>query len=96
MYKLLEVLLMNVTIRNLDAGVVMKLNEIAKKQGLSREEYLRTYLENLAVLDEMKKLDLKYAELVREMAVIIDNNTKALKKVNDTLSKYVDDKREEV
>ena len=44
----------------------------------------------------MKKLDLKYAELVREMAVIIDNNTKALKKVNDTLSKYVDDKREEV
>ena len=74
----------------------MKLNEIAKKQGLSREEYLRTYLENLAVLDEMKKLDLKYAELVREMAVIIDNNTKVLKKVNDTLSEYVDNKREEV
>ena len=87
---------MNVTVRNLDAGVVMKLNEIAKKQGLSREEYLRTYLENLAVLDEMKKLDLKYAELVREMAVIIDNNTKALKKVNDTLSEYVNNKREEV
>lgn len=87
---------MNVTVRNLDAGVVMKLNEIAKKQGLSREEYLRTYLENLAVLDEMKKLDLKYAELVREMAVIIDNNTKALKKVNDTISEYVDNKREEV
>ena len=87
---------MNVTVRNLDAGVVMKLNEIAKKQGLSREEYLRTYLENLAVLDEMKKLDLKHAELVREMAVIIDNNTKVLKKVNDTLSEYVDNKREEV
>ena len=87
---------MNVTVRNLDAGVVMKLNEIAKKQWLSREEYLRTYLENLAVLDEMKKLDLKYAELVREMAVIIDNNTKVLKKVNDTLSEYVDNKREEV
>lgn len=87
---------MNVTVRNLDAGVVMKLNEIAKKQGLSREEYLRTYLENLAVLDEMRKLDLKYAELVREMAVIIDNNTKVLKKVNDTLSEYVDNKREEV
>ena len=87
---------MNVTVRTLDAGVVMKLNEIAKKQGLSREEYLRTYLENLAVLDEMKKLDLKYAELVREMAVIIDNNTKVLKKVNDTLSEYVDNKREEV
>ena len=87
---------MNVTVRNLDAGVVMKLNEIAKKQGLSREEYLRTYHENLAVLDEMKKLDLKYAELVREMAVIIDNNTKVLKKVNDTLSEYVDNKREEV
>lgn len=87
---------MNVTVRNLDAGVVMKLNEIAKKQGLSREEYLRTYLENLVVLDEMKKLDLKYAELVREMAVIIDNNTKVLKKVNDTLSEYVDNKREEV
>lgn len=87
---------MNVTVRNLDAGVVMKLNEIAKKQGLSREEYLRTYLENLAVLDEMKKLDLKYAELVHEMAVIIDNNTKVLKKVNDTLSEYVDNKREEV
>ena len=44
----------------------------------------------------MKKLDLKYAELVREMAVIIDNNTKVLKKVNDTLSEYVDNKREEV
>ena len=85
---------MNVTIRNIDAAVVAKLNELAKKRGMSREEYLRMYLENLAVLEDMKKLDLKYSELVNEMAVVINNNTKELQNIYNLLDEYKNNRKE--
>jgi metal-responsive CopG/Arc/MetJ family transcriptional regulator len=85
---------MNVTIRNIDAAVVAKLNELAKKRGMSREEYLRMYLENLAVLEDMKKLDLKYSELVNEIAVVINNNTKELQNIYNLLDEYKNNRKE--
>ena len=85
---------MNVTIRNIDAAVVAKLNELAKKRRMSREEYLRMYLENLAVLEDMKKLDLKYSELVNEIAVVINNNTKELQNIYNLLDEYKNNRKE--
>lgn len=53
-----------VRIRNVDAAAIAKIDELAAKRGMSRNAYLKQYIENLAVLEELKELDNRYASLV--------------------------------
>jgi predicted transcriptional regulator len=72
---------MDLTIRNLDDAAGTKLTQLAKKKHMSRESYIRKYLETLSVIDDMKQLDLKYEGLVKEMAGVIENNTQELNEI---------------
>lgn len=72
---------MNVHIRNVDAAAVAKIKENASKKGISQEEYLRNYLNSLAVLDELKELDLKYSALVSKLVAVIENNTDVMHQI---------------
>jgi hypothetical protein len=69
---------MDIVIRDLDAAVGAKLTQMAKKQGVSREEFLRKYLESLAIAGDLKQLDYKYEALVKDIAVVIEDNTSIL------------------
>ncbi len=71
---------MNVHVRNVDAAAVAKIKENAANKGMSQEEYLRQYLNSLAVLDELKDLDLKYSALVKKISMVIEQNTDVMKK----------------
>ena len=72
--------LMNVHVRNVDAAAVAKIKENAANKGMSQEEYLRQYLNSLAVLDELKDLDLKYSALVKKISMVIEQNTDVMKR----------------
>lgn len=72
---------MVITIRNVDDSVVAKLNSLAKKHNMSREEYLRKQLESMAVIGQLKELDEKYSVLVSNIADIIQQNTLAMEKL---------------
>ena len=54
----------DIKIRNLDVVVVDKINDLAKKKGMSREEYLRGQLGSMAILDEVKECEDRYSRLV--------------------------------
>lgn len=69
---------MDISVRNLDNAAAAKLTQLAKEKKMSREAYIRSYLETLAVIGDMKELDMKYSSLVKEVYGIIENNTKAL------------------
>lgn len=69
---------MNISIRNIDDAAVAKIDQLAKKKGLSRESFIRTYLESLSVIDEMRAIDLKYHNLVLEVSEVINNNSQHL------------------
>ena len=71
---------MNVHVRNVDAAAVAKIKENAANKGMSQEEYLRQYLNSLAVLDELKDLDLKYSALVKKISMVIEQNTDVMKR----------------
>lgn len=74
---------MNVHVRNVDAAAVAKIKENAANKGMSQEEYLRQYLNSLAVLDELKDLDLKYSALVKKISMVIEQNTDVMKRFID-------------
>lgn len=66
---------MDIIIRDLSPSSVATLDEMAKRKKMSRNSYLRTYLESLAISGEIQEVENKYADLVNAVAdVVADNN----------------------
>ena len=81
-----------IKIRNLDSVILKKIDEIAKKKNLSREEYLRRYLTKISELEDVIQLDEKYANLVAVLSDrmeqandVIEINTMFLQRMEDYL-----------
>lgn len=79
-----------ITIRNIDDGVCHSLGSMAKKKGLSREEFLRRELESIAVSGEIKETEERYRNLVimlmskfQDMEEVIKRNNVLLEDVMD-------------
>ncbi len=56
---------MDIKIRNLDPMIVKRINERAAKHGLSREEYLRRILTNMAIIDDVAVVEKKYDAIIQ-------------------------------
>ncbi|WP_107942665.1 hypothetical protein [Metasolibacillus fluoroglycofenilyticus] len=54
----------DIFVRKLDHMIVAKLNQNAKKKGISREAYLRLLLTNLMTMDSQVNLERTYEELL--------------------------------
>lgn len=71
---------MEILIRDISAATVKELDRKAKNAGLSRQEYLKGYLERLAAVDAFRSEREEYATLVKNMGLIIGNNTEQMRK----------------
>ncbi|KAA0825025.1 MULTISPECIES: ribbon-helix-helix protein, CopG family [Bacillus cereus group] len=72
---------MNVLIRDLDASLVKRIDELAKAKKISRQEFLHRYISNLAVLQDMKDLQDKHIELQKQNMILIKQNTQTMNRV---------------
>ncbi|MDF9524708.1 ribbon-helix-helix protein, CopG family [Bacillus cereus] len=72
---------MNVLIRDLDASLVKRIDELAKAKKISRQEFLHRYISNLAVLQDMKDLQDKHIELQKQSMILIKQNTQAMNRM---------------
>ncbi|PEC17521.1 ribbon-helix-helix protein, CopG family [Bacillus thuringiensis] len=72
---------MNVLIRDLDASLVKRIDELAKAKKISRQEFLHRYISNLAVLQDMKDLQEKHIELQKQSMLLIKQNTQTMNRV---------------
>lgn len=70
---------MEIKIRNIDENVVRKIDDMAAKKGVSRNEFLRTQIEYIALAPELISRDEKYERLVREVKDALDQNTRAIR-----------------
>ncbi|MED4446373.1 hypothetical protein CN971_17070 [Bacillus thuringiensis] len=72
---------MNVLIRDLDASLVKRIDELAKAKKISRQEFLHRYISNLAVIQDMKDLQDKHIELQKQSMILIKQNTQTMNRV---------------
>lgn len=72
---------MNVLIRDLDASLVKRIDELAKEKKISRQEFLHRYISNLAVLQDMKDLQDKHIELQKQSMILIKQNTQTMNRM---------------
>lgn len=82
----------DIIIRNLEPVVLQKIDELAKKKKISREEYLRRYLTKVSELDDVVQLDEKYSNLISALSErmeqandVIEINTMLLQRMEDYL-----------
>jgi hypothetical protein len=69
---------MDIIIRNIDRDIVARINELAKKKGKSRNEFLKDQMKQLALHPEITEKEDQYKRLVKEIAVVIQQNTQVL------------------
>ncbi|MCU4986753.1 ribbon-helix-helix protein, CopG family [Bacillus thuringiensis] len=72
---------MNVLVRDLDASLVKRIDELAKAKKISRQEFLHRYISNLAVLQDMKDLQDKHIELQKQSMILIKQNTQTMNRI---------------
>lgn len=70
---------MDIFLRNIDENVIRKIDDMAAKKGVSRNEFLRTQIEYIALAPELISKDEKYERLVREVKESLDQNTRLIK-----------------
>ncbi|MED3635177.1 ribbon-helix-helix protein, CopG family [Bacillus thuringiensis] len=83
---------MNVLIRDLDASLVKRIDELAKAKKISRQEFLHRYISNLAVLQDMKDLQDKHIELQKQSMILIKQNTQTMNRVLRVIEEVILDK----
>ncbi|MEB8419012.1 ribbon-helix-helix protein, CopG family [Enterococcus casseliflavus] len=73
---------MEIKVRNIHAKTVAALDELAKQNNQSREEYIRRLLDHHVMYAEVEGLNKKYENLVEEvsqnMILALNQNTKVL------------------
>lgn len=74
-------------IRNVDKLVIAKLDQEAYSRGMSREAFLRMYLQNLAVLNELTLLDDKYQNILSVNADALAAVASELHKLRKSIEK---------
>ena len=72
---------MNIIVRGLDPVVVRKIDELAAKKKISRNELLKKYVESFAIRGELREQEERYAQLIDKLAGVIERNTLAMKKI---------------
>ena len=72
-------------IRNVDAAVLAKIDELAKQKGISRNKMVNIILETYTTSDRIKEVEERYAGLVTLIADAINNNTIALDNLKEQI-----------
>ena len=72
---------MEIKIRNVEPYAVQKIDELARKQNVSRNSYLKKQLEAIAVMGEIRQIEGRYESLVQSLAEIIKENTTAYEQI---------------
>lgn len=67
-----------IRIRGVDPAAVSKIKTLAEKKNMSISAYLRSYVETLSVLDEIRSTEDKYSNLVLAISEAIQANTQTL------------------
>lgn len=69
----------NIPVNNIPDITLEKIDFMAKKNGLSRNDFIKKSLEKLVQSEGVSELDSRFSELIKKNIGVLDLNTKALK-----------------
>lgn len=72
-------------IRNVDAGVLAKIDELAEQKHISRNKLVNIILETFVITDKVKEVEGNYSGLVETVTAAIQNNTLVLNAIQQQL-----------
>ena len=71
----------SIYVRNLDPAVIAKLDELAAKQKISRSEYIRRQLEQLAAFPELRKQERQSTQQFQEILDVLKQMSERLSRL---------------
>lgn len=69
-------------LRNIDGYTMLRLNEMAKKAGMTREAFLRQTIKNIVLAEEIRSVEDKYTTLVRTLSELIEVQGEVIERNN--------------
>lgn len=82
---------MDIILRNIDPGILRSIDDMASRQGISRNEYLRKQITAIGIVGEVNDIELRYRQytdrLLKEVAMLADavnENTRILREYIST------------
>lgn len=82
-------MLVEVKIRNVDPIAVGKIDRLAKELGVSRNEYLKKYVETLSVLYETKQERKKFEYALSQVTDVLEEQTLVLESLENNMTKIL-------
>ena len=82
---------MDIKVRNVDPVAIKKIDELAKAKGISRNEYLKKYISQIAAMKEMKEVENKYSNLVNAVVDRLEQANDVIRE-NSMLLENISDK----
>ncbi|MFS0646114.1 hypothetical protein [Siminovitchia sp. 179-K 8D1 HS] len=76
---------MDVFLRNIDVVAVKKIDEMAKKKKLSRNEYLKLHIEKLAHMDVFLEERNRFEEALKMVGSVLERNIHMMKENNEEI-----------
>lgn len=86
--------MVDIIIRNVDATAVKKLDELAKKKGISRQEFLKGQIETLAFFREQTTRELHLQNLINKNIQAMENCYEVMERMNVFLEMMLRDEEE--
>lgn len=69
---------MDIIVRNISSEEVLQLDRKAKKKGVSREEFLRQVISDIAIEDELLEQQTYHKEVLNRLIDAVEINTKLM------------------
>lgn len=76
---------MNINIYNVSKNTVNKIDDMAEKKGISRNEFLKNYFNTIAVQDNLFNVFNKNEMLLKKLEFSLNENSKTLNKINNEI-----------
>lgn len=80
-----------IRIREVDPIAVKKIDEIAKRKGLSRQKFLKDQIEMLAFFQQQNKREMELENLIEKNIHMMSDCYKAMEKMNEFIQMMMQD-----
>lgn len=80
---------MEIKIRDMDPIIVKKIDQLAKKHHMSRNEYLKRHLSKIAIVQELEETESKYSNLIHVLVDKLEQANDVIENNSVIIEKYI-------